>query len=165
MLASRHFFFSFPSLAVEDKRVVVADTDLLATEEVPTVDHLTRHHSTHPCELLSADDLDHGGRFSGCDFSLGTSSDSQEAYVQREQETALCEEVEFYLEQQQLNKENRVQPRVKSPVHIPRANQPPAPSTYKEDFHPPRPAQFRKPLRRPKQDLCFRTVFDSVYIA
>ena len=112
------------------------------------IEHHEVHDPSHPANLLSADDLDYGGRWSSKGHS---STDSDETNLLRVQEEALCEEVEYYLEL-----ENR------DPSH--HSNDASAPTQPEKEESPKRcerqvfrqPGTARKPLRRPHPDTIAR---------
>ena len=108
---------------------------------------------THPGSLLSADDLDYGGNWSGREYSLHTSTSSDEANIHLAQEEALCEEVEYYLELEKQNADTQERSSG-SPERAPNNNitpeEPPRSRSQRKVFTAPKPA--RKPLRRPKPE-------------
>ena len=111
------------------------------------------HDPTHPANLLSADDLDYGGRWSSKGHS---SSDSDETNLLRVQEEALCEEVEYYLELEKQNSENRdpLHRSFDEGTHIQPVKEEPPTHREHQVLKPPRSA--RKPLRRPHPETIAR---------
>ena len=128
--------------ASSDRRVVVLGADATLSPESPT-------HAPHRIEtLLSPSDLDYGSRFSGAEYNLNGSSESDELNIIHDQELADCEEAEYLLEQSTVNKENEGPPTT-SWLSISPDNSARTGPTYLPQMLP---RTGRRQLRRPKQE-------------
>ena len=141
-------------IADEDKRVVIL------TPHSPEPTNAGHHEEEGACfatDLLSATDLDFGGRYSSGDYSIRSSTDSDEAVLTQEREEIAndCEAADYLLELNQANKENNLPETTISDQEEVRVTKRAAASENLRRLRV-HPTPRRKPLRRPKPETIAR---------